>query len=44
MMDGKKKEIEVPKHPDLRCREHGSVCEVMHRVYNRLLVVEQRLG
>ena len=29
--------------PDLRCSEHGSVCEVMHSVYNRLVALESRI-
>jgi len=29
--------------PDLRCAEHGSVCEVMHSVYNRLVALESRI-
>ena len=32
-----------PEKPDLRCKEHGSVCEVMHSVYNRLLELEERI-
>ena len=36
-------QIEVPRRPDLRCREHGGVCELMHSFYNRLLKLEQRI-
>jgi hypothetical protein len=36
-------QIEVPHKPDLRCREHGGVCELMHSFYNRLLKLEQRI-
>ena len=35
--------MSVPEKPDLTCSEHGSVCEVMHSVYNRLLELEERI-
>ena len=36
-------QIEAPSMPDLRCREHESVCEVVHSIYNRLLLLEDRV-
>ena len=36
-------ELNVPDKPDLRCSEHGNVCEVMHSVYNRLVALESRI-
>ena len=36
-------QMEVPPQPDLRCREHGGVCELLHDFYNRLLKLEQRM-
>jgi len=36
-------QIEAPLMPDLRCREHGNVCEVMHSIYNRLILLESRI-
>ena len=36
-------QIDSPSMPDLRCREHGNVCEVMHGIYNRLLLLEARV-
>ena len=35
-------QITCPQRPDLRCREHGGVCDLMHSFYNRLLKLEQR--
>lgn len=36
-------QMEVPKMPDLRCWEHESVREVVHGIYNRLLLLEARV-
>ena len=36
-------QIELPEMPDLRCREHGNVCEVVHSIHNRLVLLEARV-
>jgi hypothetical protein len=36
-------QIEVPPVPDLRCREHGGLCEVTHSLHNRIVGLEQRV-
>ena len=33
--------MEVPPKPDLRCEEHGSVCEVVHSLHQRLVKLEE---
>ena len=35
--------IEAPHRPDLRCREHDSLCEVAHSLHRRLLELEERV-
>ena len=35
--------LNQPCKPDLRCQEHGSVCEVVHAMYSRLLIVEAKI-
>lgn len=35
--------LEAIEHPCLRCVEHEGVCEVIHSIYGRLLVLEQRV-
>ena len=36
-------QIDAPPAPDLRCREHSSLCEVVHSLHDRVVAVEQRL-
>ncbi len=36
-------QLEVPKRPDLRCKDHESVCAVVHELLNRVLGLEQRV-
>ena len=36
-------QIEVPRMPDLKCREHGELCEVTHALHNRIVKLEQRV-
>ena len=35
--------MEVPERPDLRCVDHESVYEVVHRLYHHLLELEERV-
>lgn len=35
--------IEVPVKPDLRCKEHGSVCEVVYSLHQRIVQVEAKV-
>lgn len=36
-------ELDVPRKPDLRCLEHGGVCEVIHSLHGRVVGLEQRV-
>jgi hypothetical protein len=36
-------QIEAPRCPDLRCREHDGLCEVAHSLHNRLVELEGRV-
>lgn len=36
-------QMEVPHRPDLRCREHGALCEVAHSLHNRVVSLEERV-
>lgn len=33
-----------PPMPDLRCLEHGPVCEVVHSLHARIVKLEQRVA
>ena len=33
-------QIEVPRRPDLRCREHEGLCEVAHSLHDRIVKLE----
>ena len=35
--------IDAPRHPDLRCREHDSLCEVTHSLHRRIMELEERV-
>ena len=35
--------IERPCRPDLRCGEHEGLCDLLHSIYGRLLILEQRV-
>ena len=35
--------IDAPRHPDLRCREHDSLCEVAHSLHRRIMELEERV-
>ena len=35
--------IESPRAPDLRCSEHEGVCDVVHGLLGRLMVLESRV-
>ena len=41
--DSQPEEVEAPSRPDLRCREHESVCDVVHGMLGRLLLLEERV-
>lgn len=32
-----------PQRPDLRCEEHGGICEILHSLHNRVVMLEQRV-
>ena len=36
-------EFERTERPDLRCREHCCLCEVLHGFLGRLMILEQRV-
>lgn len=40
--DGKEV-VDVPERPDLRCVEHGNLCECLHGMLGRLMILEQRV-
>lgn len=35
--------IERPEKPDLRCKEHCSICEVIHSLHQRIVQVEAKV-
>ncbi len=35
--------IDAPRHPDLRCREHDSLCKVVHSLHRRIMELEERV-
>ena len=37
-------QMEVPPRPNLKCREHESLCEVTHSLHNRIVKLEERVG
>ena len=41
MSDGER--VDSPERPDTRCVEHDSMCETVHGLLGRLMVLEQRV-
>ena len=43
MVPDERDQMSLPEQPDLRCSEHGGVCEVVHRLHGRLWALEERV-
>jgi len=43
MIPDERDQMYVPPRPDLRCSEHTTMCDVIHSLHTRVVLLEQKV-